>query len=311
MMSSKLFALISALTTFTLVFGGYTLLFVDSDNQKLVSPLPDSANIPIKKTNDVKSISEEQITTAVEEALVGTKGTYAIVIKDLKSGIIYARNEERKFEAGSLYKLWVMAEVVKRLEDGSLKENKVLSGDIKDLNERFKISTESAELQEGTVSMTVSEALSEMITRSHNYAALLLSSKVRLTNVSRLLNDEGFKDSKLGEPPVTTAAEIASFLEKIYKKELVNQKASIQMMDLLKKQEKNNKLPKYLPKNIIIGHKTGEIGSYTHDAGIVFLDDNPYIIVILSESNNPKAAEERIAKVSESVYNVFTHEKNN
>ncbi|MBI2611785.1 serine hydrolase [Candidatus Gottesmanbacteria bacterium] len=307
MMSNKLLALLSALITFTLVFGGYTFLFANNKSQKLVSPLPESG-ILIKKSTNLKSISEVQISIAVEDALIGTKGIYGVVIKDLKTGETFTQNENRIFEAASLYKLWIMAETVKRLEEESLKHEQVLSGDIKDLNERFDIATEAAELQEGTVSMTVKEALDEMISISHNYAALLLSAKIRLSNVSKFLKNEGFTASKLGEPPVTNALETAQFLEKIYQKNLVSQKASEQMMNLLKKQEKNNKIPKYLPENVTIAHKTGEIGAFSHDAGIVFLEDRDYLIVILSESNDPRGAEERIAKISKNLYSVFNSE---
>ncbi len=78
------------------------------------------------------------------------------------------------------------------------------------------------------------------------------------------------------------------------------------MLDLLKSQKLNNKLPKYLPQEIDVAHKTGEIDSLTHDAGIVYAPTSDYIIVILSDSNDPNSAEERIAEVSKNVYNYYS-----
>ena len=77
------------------------------------------------------------------------------------------------------------------------------------------------------------------------------------------------------------------------------------MLDLLKSQKLNNKLPKYLPQEIDVAHKTGEIDSLTHDAGIVYAPTSDYIIVILSKSDYPPGAEERIADISRAVYEYF------
>lgn len=280
-----------------------------STSQELISPIAQSQSNPNVMGVEIKEENNDTLSLAVQKALEGSEGSYAIVIKDMNTGKVYEKEENKSFEAASLYKLWIMGEVVRRLEDGTMKEEDVLSGEVKDLNERFKIATEAAELQDGTVSMTIKEALNEMITVSHNYAALLLSAKVRLSNVTKFLENQGLTESKLGEPPSTTAKEIALYLEKIYKKELVNMHGSEYMLELLKNQEKNSKLPKYLPKEVVMAHKTGEIGGFSHDAGIVYTNNGDYIIVVMSESDNPQGADERIANISQNVYAVFT-EKN-
>ena len=53
-------------------------------------------------------------------------------------------------------------------------------------------------------------------------------------------------------------------------------------------------------------HKTGELGGMKHDVGIVSGPSGDYIIVLMSDSNNPKAAAERMAKVSENVFNYMS-----
>ena len=76
------------------------------------------------------------------------------------------------------------------------------------------------------------------------------------------------------------------------------------MIEILKQQTFDDRIPKYLPKGIEVAHKTGEIGGFKHDAGIVFAKD-PILIVILSESNSPKGAAERIAELSRNIYGYF------
>lgn len=242
---------------------------------------------------------------AVAKSLADTKGNYAIVIQNLKTLESYSLNKDKIFQPGSLYKLWIMAVAFEQIKNGDLKEDEVLEAAIEELNEEFEIATEEAELTQGTVSMTVKQALEQMITISHNYAALLLTQRVRNSNVTNFLKRSGFHESSIGEPSKTTASDIASFYEKLYKGEVVDEKYSKRMIGLLSRQKLNDRIPKYLPKDVKVAHKTGEIKFFKHDAGIVFTGKGDYIIVVLSESDFPLSAAERIANLSKNVYEYF------
>lgn len=273
--------------------------FKSKEVQSLVSPIFSGQN--------QRSITLEQ---SVQTALEGTKGRYGVVIKNLKTDETYSFNQDQEFEPGSLYKLWVMVEVFRQIESEDLKEDQVLSQSIPTLNAKFGISPDAAEQTEGRVSFRVSEALNQMITISHNYAALILSEKVRLSSVARFLEQSGFEDSKVGidgSDPVTTPSEMALFYQKLYQGELANPENTIKMLELLKRQQLNHKIPKYLPAETVVAHKTGELGWFSHDAGIVYTPQGDYIIVVLSESESPKGAEDRIAEVSKAVYEYFTN----
>lgn len=259
----------------------------------------------------LKSFENNSFKEVVEKSLDGVKGTYGVVVKNLKNGESFYFNEHKIFEPGSLYKIWVMAEVFNQIQNGVIKEDEVLSEDASILNEKFNISSESAEIREGEITLSVKEALDQMITISHNYAALLLTERVKLSKVASFLIENGFNESKVGtngETPTTTPSDMALFFEKLYKGILVNKEYSQEMIDLLKAQTLNDKLPKYLPDSVGVAHKTGEIEYYSHDAGIVFTPKGDYIIVILSESDYPPGAEERIAQISKAVYDYFNRE---
>ena len=70
-------------------------------------------------------------------------------------------------------------------------------------------------------------------------------------------------------------------------------------------------MPKYLPSDTLIAHKTGELDSFSHDSGIVYTPNGNYIIVVMSDSTNPKGAEDRIANISKSVYDYFIESSDN
>jgi len=240
------------------------------------------------------------------QTLSGAKGKYSVVVEDLKNGKKESFNGNKVYGAASLYKLWVMAETFRQIQNGTLSKNETLSEDINTLNKDFDISTESAELTEGKITSTVRDALKQMITISHNYSALLLIKRVGLSNVAKFLLKNGFINSHIGGIPTSTAEDIAAFFEKLYKGELANTKYTQEMLDLLKAQKLNGKLPKYLPKEIVIAHKTGEINYLSHDAGIIYTKNKDYIIVVLSESNYPPGAVERIAQISKAVFDYFS-----
>lgn len=242
----------------------------------------------------------------VEEAENKSKGKFGIVIQDLTTGERFTHNDQQSFLAASLYKLWVMATAYDEISKSRLSEGQILSEEVATLNAKFHIATESAEKTEGTVSASVKDALGRMVTYSDNYSALLLSSKIRLSRVSNFLAANDFSSSKISqELPITTASDIALFFEKLYKNELVDESASAEMLSLLKNQRIKRKIPKYLPMDVVIAHKTGELDNFTHDAGIIYTLSGDIILVILSESQAPLITEELIAELSEKIYNYY------
>lgn len=245
----------------------------------------------------------------VAKSLKGQEGMYAVVIKNLKTDESYAFNQDQVFESASLYKLWVMVESYRLIEQKKLDPEKVLTADVDDLNNKFEIATESAELTDGTVSARVTDALTQMIEISNNYSALLLVSEIKLSSIARFLNDFGLSSSKTGSPPTTTAGDIADFYEKLYSGQLANKISTKTMLDLLKNQTLNDRIPKYLPDDIDIGHKTGELDSFKHDAGIVYATKGNYIIVIMSNTKDPQEAAETEALLSKAIYDYFENKR--
>lgn len=291
--------IVVAFVGFVFLFTG-VLFFASNKTTEIISPLAKAYNMltpTSTKTNDLSAV--------VEIAMQGTIGTYSIAIRNLKTGESYNKNEHTKFQTASLYKLWVMATVMSQLEKGDYTEDLVLSDSISELNRIFGISPEYAERTEGTVRYTVREAIEQMITISHNYASFLLTRRAKLANVRTFLSNHTLHESSPGEPPMTTASDIASFFEQLYRGRLAGTQKTNDMINILKRQKLNEKLPKLLPQKTSIAHKTGELDMVSHDAGIVFGTRGDYIIVVLSESNNPPAANIRIASLSRAVYEYF------
>jgi beta-lactamase class A len=283
-----------------------------SSSRELISPL-----------SSITPAEESRLGEFIKEQLSGTTGSYGVVILNLKTNESFFLNEHTTFKTGSLYKLWVMAATFEQIKAGTLKETDILSQDINVLHNKFGLASPSAQIntqpsdspipsgdpnEANKITMSVGEALEKMITISDNYAALLLTERIRLVNLSSFLDNNGFSESMVGikgGDPITSSYDIALFLKKLYKGELADKEYTDKMLTLLKRQRLNGKLPKYLPKDTVIAHKTGELDEFTHDVGIVYAPSGDYIIVALSESSSRVQAEERISLVSQAVYKYF------
>src|SRR3989344_8712803 len=104
----------------------------------VMSPLSDVKNIQTPSPVSVVSKESSSLEKIVSSALANTKGEYATGIINLKTGEQYFLNSHKRFESASLYKLWVMGAVYKKIEEGSLSLDQILSEDVKILNEKFK-----------------------------------------------------------------------------------------------------------------------------------------------------------------------------
>lgn len=261
--------------------------------ERVVSPFP------------LKFISTSKLGTEVESITDNSDIKFGIYIKNLKNGKSYKLNENMDFNAASLYKLWVMSVIYDKISEGKLKEDDSIEANIKDLNEKFKIDEEEAELKEGNLQYTYKSAIEQMITISHNYATFMLLGKTSNLEINAFIKDVGLNKSEMSSPPKTTPEDIGIFYEKLYRGEIVSTQYSSQMLEVLRRQKINDRIPKYLPEGAQVAHKTGELPNIRNDAGIVFSEKGDYIIVVLTEGKSVEELSEKIAQISKVVYDYF------
>ena len=275
-----------------------SLTLVNIKTSKTPSELPSPA-VQINKNKAVPQETKNPKVEALVKITQNPEGRWAIFIKDLKTQNTYELNSAEVFGAASIYKLAVMYKAYDAIESDQLGKNTLLSGEkiAPDQTTPFPNQTE-------TVSYSVQEALRLMITISDNNAAILLSEKLGWANIDKFMKQEGFSEINLvgANSPNVTARSISALLEKIYKKEAVNKKYSGEMIGLLLAQKVNDRIPKYLPANIKVAHKTGELEDLRHDAGIVYGKKGDYIFVFLSATAKPLDASETIATLSKEIF---------
>lgn len=272
------------------------------------------ASFGFRKILDAAGIEEKgdlELEGKIRGFLEGKDGQYAVYVKDLKpegTRNVYI-NSDQIFPSASLYKVFLMAAVFEAIDNGEFAMETEISAKIGHLDEVLGAREYGYEEydKEEFVSRTVKEALERVAMFSDNYSAIMLAEKVGWDSVQDVANEIGALNTTVKTPISTSAEDVGILLEKLYKGEMVSFEASEEMINLLTKAQVNDRIPAKLPKEVKVAHKTGELSRIRNDGGIVFLEGNPYLIVMMSkELKGEDQGVENLAEVSRIVYDYYT-----
>ncbi len=78
------------------------------------------------------------------------------------------------------------------------------------------------------------------------------------------------------------------------------------MLEILLDQQYRSGITAGLPKAVRVAHKTGNISTVHHDAGIVYLEGRkPYVLVILTQFGPDQTRGTAVADVSRDIFNTM------
>lgn len=169
--------------------------------------------------------------------------------------------------------------------------------------------------------MRIGDLARHMIQTSSNLATNLLVDFVGVNRIRARLSDAGLdggidfrrgvEDDRAFEAGVVnrvTASGLLSLLRLIQESRFASAGATAEMIDILAGQQFNSGIPAGLPSAVRavakVAHKTGEISTVTHDAGLVFLPGRPpYALAVLTDVRGDSSSRfERIARLSSVAY---------
>jgi beta-lactamase class A len=244
----------------------------------------------------------------VEENLSDKSGEYAIYIADLTDDENYSRNASVSFPSASLYKLYLMAAVIKEVESGELTMESEVSARKDHLEEVFEGTDFGYEEASEVIGYPVEEALERVGRVSDNFASIILAEEIGWDSVQEIANTTGATQTIIKSPITTSAEDIANFLKLLYQKKVVSVSGSDKIIEFLKLNQLNNRIPAGVPEVVEVVHKTGELSRVRHDAGIVYLENRPYLIVLMSKDlKDENEAIETMAEISKDVYEYFNN----
>jgi beta-lactamase class A len=253
----------------------------------------------------------QSMVQAIERRAAGFQGTVGYIVKDLQTGQVVSYHADSPFLSASLIKLPIMVAVFQAVEEGILSLDKQIvlkrsdkrggSGILK----RTSVGTllSNRQLVEAMIIHSDNTA-TELLVQQLGYDYLRLTfSKLGLTNT--VIHPDGFKLSPkyVAEDNYTSPQDMAFLLEEIYKGRLISAQASWDMLEILMRQKLRDRLPKLLPEETIVAHKTGLLRRSCHDVGIVFSPQGDYVICVLTgENRNYNVAKSLISTVGQKAF---------
>ena len=243
------------------------------------------------------------------------KGETGIVVKDLETGWELSYGKNQLFPSASLVKIPLMAACFLAADQGRIKLNRNIA--LKSVD-KLTGSGVLKDMPAGTT-FSVERLTGLMIYDSDNTATNIVTNLLGIDYLNSTFKVFGLKDTELsrkiadyhlrdkGVENYTTAEDMALLLEKIYRRTLGNKYVSDQCISMLKLTRMNDRIPKYLPVEITIAHKTGLENGVCHDAGIVFTRKGSFLICVLTKhvNSNSILSKEFIAKVALCAYKYF------
>ncbi|HSG40768.1 MAG TPA: serine hydrolase [Thermoanaerobaculia bacterium] len=250
--------------------------------------------------------------------------TVAIAYRHLGTGATFFHNEDESLHAASTMKLPVMMALFQAVDAGEMRVDEPLPvrNEFQSIVDASTFSLDpkedgDPELYEAVGSVRpLEELIRRMIVRSSNLATNLLIEKIgpsRATDILRSLGAyrmrvlRGVEDQKAfdaGLSNTATARDLEILLTALAGGKAFSASSTEKMLDILKAQEFNEKIPAYLPKGTAIAHKTGDITGIHHDAAIVYpAGEEPYVLVILTSGyKDEKEANGVIAEISRVIW---------
>jgi beta-lactamase class A len=166
--------------------------------------------------------------------------------------------------------------------------------------------------------LTVRELAYFMITKSSNLATNLLVDVVGIPTIQHALDEleidgikllRGVEDQRAFETGLNnevTAHGLLKLLRLIAEGKAYSQNACDEMLEILLDQQYRSGIPAGLPKAARVAHKTGNISTVHHDAGIVYLDGRkPYVLVILTQFPAEQGRGKAVADLSRDIFNTL------
>ncbi|MFO8052589.1 MAG: serine hydrolase [Candidatus Omnitrophota bacterium] len=224
----------------------------------------------------------------------------------------FTHNPNEKIAAASLIKLPILAVSLKAVDEGRIGFDQKVTITLEDITGGSGVFKRI----DMPFSLTFKELLSFMVIISDNSATnkvidllgrdyinkSFLSFGLKDTTLERKMMD--FVSRKKGFENYTSSRDVAKILKKIYYNQLINRQFSQFARNLLSRQQYNDRIARFLPKDVEVAHKTGLEKGILHDAGIVYGKKNDFIVCVLIKNvKSYKKAKEFIAKVSRMSYN--------
>ncbi len=291
--------------------------FASNENTNIpitITPIPTFTKLNLTNLNDIQ-INEDRLKKylTVEAVLLGVIEHISLYFQDLNHATTIAFDPTRSWIPASTIKSYVVLEAFRQKRVGMIDFNNIITIKAENVVPTELETDEFPRLREG-MQVTIKQLVEAMIIQSDNTAYNTLLDILDRRNINATLRNLGITETVVGEKlnlddsqfqldltvpgrqsNTTTAKDLASFFHILYSHEVPD---ADEILGIFKQQKINSMIPALLPFQVAIAHKTGDWAPIYHDGGLVYKPQDPFILVIFSNSNDPSI----IAKLAKVAY---------
>lgn len=288
----------------------FGLVEIRTSGYRLISPLLDCypVSTPGLHTLDILNARLRDYIDTVKAA--GITDQVSVYYRDLSNGPLLGIGEEELYSPASLLKVPILIAILKyaQTQPGFL------------LNQVNYIEPANVpqDVSEGEFivpghTYTIRQLLEYMIIYSDNEAKNILSQVLPKGALNQIYTDLGVDVNKNTQTDdFISVKEYAGFFRILYNASYLNRDASDFALSLLARSAYKKGIVAGLPEGIPVAHKFGERAliykakyRQLHDCGIVYLDDHPYLLCIMTRGTEFVYLQDVIAHISHIVYEVL------
>jgi beta-lactamase class A len=249
---------------------------------------------------------KQNLTNLIENyKKIGVINSASIYIKEFNGNGWTGINTEEKFMPGSLMKVPELIAYLKmnEIKPGTL-DKVILFDKMESIDRKTNFNSKSIQLGH---KYTVRELLKYMISYSDNNATALLNNNIDLEIFKKVFTDLNLPAPDWGAKtyPIT-AREFSVFMRALYNGTYLNDENSEIATKLLSQCDFKEGMLAGLPANTKVAHKFGESGTpqeqQLSESAIIYLNDNPYAITIMTKGKDYKQLPKIIKEISNAAY---------
>jgi len=244
--------------------------------------------------------NKETLTREIKEIIEKGGGSYSILAYRYKDGRSIEINEKMQVTAASVNKLPILASLYSMASSGDIdmeRQVKLQEEDIQDYG------TGSIRYDPIGTLYSLKTLARLMMEKSDNTAAHILGKIIlKEEKMQEYVDNWGMMQTNMKDNK-TSVSDMKILLSKIYDGEIANAAQTLELLDFLHGSDFEDRIPKNLPENVKVYHKTGDETGRIHDVGIVETPDNTYYIGIMTlDMNDEKETKENMVKISRLIY---------
>jgi beta-lactamase class A len=229
----------------------------------------------------------------------------SVYVRRLSDGQWISVNNASHYTPGSVIKIAAMITYLKMCEadPGLFTKEYLFRGKIRGTpNQTF-----NGEALIAGKKYSAQELLKRIIVHSDNNATFIINESLDIALFKKLFTDLGIAEPDVADPNFQMdVTDLSKFIGILYSASYLNQEYSKFALSLLANSSFSQGIVNGLPANVGVAHKFGEAGNpkeaQLHETAIVYRNDEPYLITIMTRGKNVQRLPKALSDLSKIAY---------